>query len=304
MLLSTSSFRLAAAWCLTLAHCATAADPCGFEKAFDRPDEQGKKKVAVFTGKKEASAGDVSPFAFVSDLKVNTDGTRISYKVSDPRGTNGGINNILNAMRKGHTIAEFEKLAANDWEPVAQTWQVLSSNVIERNKTTGKPCVSSDGFLVSKTAAVAVANGFSRDGDCDQSKWIDAATIPALVLPTGSQFLAAGARPLNIVVVYNLKDKRLAFGIVGDTGPANEIGEASVEMNRILNGLPEGKLPTSRDDAKKRFQAPQSFILVFPGKVNRIAVPITPQRVHDLAKARFDAWGGEARLKGCLAEIP
>jgi hypothetical protein len=244
---------------------------------------------------------------FGSDLKVNTDGTRISYKVDDPRALHGAINDIRNAMHKGFTISDFEKVAAQNWESVDQTWRVLSSSVIEKDTKlhkTGKPCVTADGYLVSKTADVSVADGWSREGDCDQSKWIDALTIPALVLPEASEFQARKALTRNFVVVMTLQQKRVAYGIVGDTGPKDELGEASVEMNRILNGLPPGTIPRNRQDAKERFQAPKSLVVIFPGGQNRLSYPVTPERVQDQVKARFEAWGGESRLSACAAEMP
>ena len=285
-----------------------AVEACSFKVAFQRPDENGTRKVPVYAAKAEPQSGGIEPLAFVSSLKVNTDGTRISYKADDPRAVNGAINHIQNAMRSGARLADFERLAANNWEPVEETWKVLSSSVIEKDtklRKDNKPCMTSDKFLVSKTADVAVAGGFNRDGDCDQTKWIDALTIPALVVPGGSEFQARHARTRSFVVAMTLgSPRRIAFGIIGDTGPANEIGEASVEMNRMLNGLPAGSVPANRKDAVARFQGPKSIVLIFPGPGNRLAQPITPERVLREVKARFDAWGGEARLTGCLAEIP
>jgi hypothetical protein len=286
---------------------ARAAGSCGFSAAFNRPDERGTRTVHVYRGRAESGSGNAAPLAFVSDLKVNTDGTRISYKVDDPRAVNGAINDMRNAMHAGFTIADFERIRSTDWEPVEQAWRVLSASVIEKDTKrhrTGKPCVGADGFLVSKTADVSVAGGFARDGDCDQSKWIDALTVPTLVLPGGSQFQSENARTRNLVVAMTLGERRLAFGIVGDTGPRDEIGEASVEMNRILNGLPAGSVPRSSADAVRRFQGPKSLVVVFPGVENRLPYPVTPQSVMDRVKARFTAWGGEARLVECAAEIP
>jgi len=74
-------------------------------------------------------------------------------------------------------------------------------------------------------------------------------------------------------------------------------------MNRILNGLPAGAIPRNGKDAVQRFQAPRSIILVFAGASNRLEYPVTPQRVADGAKARFNAWGGEARLAACATEL-
>jgi hypothetical protein len=285
--------------------CCHAADTCGFSPAFTRPDERGTQRVQVFQGPAEPGSGGAAPLAFVSTLKVNTDGTRVSYKVDDPRAVNGAINPIGNALRRGQTVADFERIARNNWEPVEETWRVLSANVIEKDKKTGKPCVAADGYLVSKTADYSVAGGAARDGDCDQGKWIDALTIPALVLPSRSEFQARKALTRSLVVAMTMGEpRRLAFGIVGDTGPEDEIGEASVEMNRMLNGLPAGAVPRNGKDAVQRFQGPKSIVLVFPGPANRLPYPVTPERVMDRAKARFEAWGGMERLAACAAQLP
>jgi hypothetical protein len=152
------------------------------------------------------------------------------------------------------------------------------------------------------TAIPAKAAG--TQGDCDQSKWIDALTVPTFVLPGGSKFQQGGATVGNVAVALTLGDHRMALGIVGDTGPAMEIGEASVEMNRILNGLPAGAIPANRADAEERFQGPKTILLVFPGAANRTSQPINASTVNAFAEARLKAWGGEDRLAACLSEIP
>jgi len=298
------SGRLFMTMLYVLATSLPAATDCSIQPAFDQPDDA--RIIHVYKTGAEAASGNAEPLLFVSSLKVNTDGTRISYKVDDPRAQHGAINDIRNALRKGASIEDFQKAAARNWEPVSETWKVLSADVIEKDTKlhkTGKPCVTSDGYLVSKTADAAVAGGSARDGDCDQSKWIDALTIPGLVLPISSPFPAHKAWMRNLVVVMTLDSGRVAYAIAGDAGPPKKLGEASVEMNRILNGLPPGTIPANGTDAKRRFQAPESVVLIFTGPENRLKYPVTPGRVHDSAKARFDAWGGEERLRACVAQI-
>src|SRR5690348_1595229 len=130
--------------CAGLTLCCQAADVCGLSPAFTRPDERGTQRVQVYKGAAGRGGGAMEVLAFISTLKVNTDGTRISYKVDDPRAQNGAINNIGNALRSGFTVADFERVAAAHWEPVAETWRVLSANVIEKDAKTGKPCVTRD----------------------------------------------------------------------------------------------------------------------------------------------------------------
>jgi len=284
---------------------ARARAACDLTIAFLQPDEGGSRSVRVFEGPSDPALHGRKPLLFVvPDIKVNTDGTRVSYKVDDPRARNGAINDIRNAMQRGRAIAEFEAQARNDWQPLRKTWQVLLPGVIEKDARSGKPCVTPDNFLVSMTADGSVADAHARVGDCDQSKWIDALAIPALVLPGGSQFQAKGAKMRNFVVAMTLRgSEHIAFGIVGDTGPTKELGEASVAMNRILNGLPDDGMPTSYRDAVRRFQGPKSVVMIFPGEENRLGYPVTAERAASEVGSKFDAWGGKSRLEACLHEI-
>src|SRR4051794_39864927 len=81
------------------------AAACGFQHAFDRPDENGTQTVKVFRGNAVAELGNQRPLLFITTLKVNTDGTKISYHQDDPTARrcvdnpNAGpcaINNIRN----------------------------------------------------------------------------------------------------------------------------------------------------------------------------------------------------------------
>jgi hypothetical protein len=282
---------------------------CVVQPMFKRPDEKGTRSIQVFAAPAEASLGGVRPLLFVSSLKVNTDGTRISYNKNDPRAKTIAINDMRNAMRSGKTIAQFEAIAAANWQPLTITWAILSSDVIEKSKQTGGPCVDAQGYLVSMTSDVAVPGGFGKVGDCKQDKWIDALTIPALVLPlpsggTPTQFTSAGAVSRSPVIAMTLDPaRRLALGIVGDVGPADELGEASVAMNRTLNGLPDGSVPKNYQDAVAHYQAPKSIVMIFPGSANRVTRPITAATTAAQVKARFDAWGGQQRLEECIAAI-
>jgi len=39
----------------------------------------------------------------------------------------------------GLLVADFERVARNNWQPLDETWRVLSANVIEKDAKTGKP---------------------------------------------------------------------------------------------------------------------------------------------------------------------
>lgn len=288
------------------------AASCGFKPAFQQPDEDGTKNVQVFQGDPVPGLGNSRPLLLITTLKVNTDGTKISYQqddptgrrcVSDPGAAHCAINNIRNAYRD-HTrpVSDFEAVRDAGY-PNPKTWEVLSSSIIEKDAKTGKPCLTPDGYLVSMTADVAVSGGFGRRGDCDQSKWIDALEVPAFVVPGKSSFLSLGVAKRSIVIAFSQStSKRVVPGIIGDVGPAKQVGEASVAMNRALNGLPASELPKHRVDAIERFQAGHSAILIFPGTDAVLARPITDERVAEGGQAALAKFGGADKLYSCIKD--
>ncbi|HEX2725309.1 MAG TPA: hypothetical protein VHN20_05770 [Beijerinckiaceae bacterium] len=292
------------------------AGQCGFRHAFSRPDERGTAMVKVFRGDAVADLGN-APLLFITALKVNTDGTKISYHQDDPTGrrcqadpsaTPCAINNIQNAYSDlAKPVSAFTAVRDAGY-PNPRTWQVLSPDIIEMNASTGKPCITPDGYLVSMTADVAVDDGRRRIGDCDPSKWIDALTAPAIVLPKRtrsrpSQFLDMGLRQRSLVVaVSRSASKRVVPGIVGDLGPTNELGEASIAMNRDLNGLAATDQPKHRQDAINRFQAGRTAVLLFPGTDFVLARPITGARIAEAGKDALAKFGGADKLYGCIRD--
>lgn len=295
-----------------LATCAwpAGAGQCNFKQVFTRPDENGAATVKVFEAKEVSLPSGKRPLLFITSLKVNTDGTKISYHQDDPTGrrcetnpsaTPCAINNIRNAYRD-HTkpISDFTVIR-DDGYPNPKTWQVLSPDIIEKSASTDKPCITSDGYFVSMTADVAVAGGFDRIGDCDQSKWIDALTAPAIVLPKNSEFRSFGVGKRSLVVALSHSPaNRTVLGIVGDIGPAKEIGEANIAMNRELNGLPANDQPKHRQDTIKRFQAGRSAILLFPGPDFVLDRPISGSRIATEGAGALTKFGGAQKLIDCI----
>ena len=295
------------------------AAQCGFTRAFTRPDEGGTKTVQVYQAAPVAALGNARPFLFITHFKVNTDGTRISYHKTDITGRacendpNAGpcaINNISNAFNNHHRPASDFATVRDAGFPKEQTWRVLNPEIIEKDKLTEKPCIDAQGYLVSMTADVAVDGGFTRQGDCDQSKWIDALTVPALVIPRHgknrtppSQFLDRGVGKRSIAVAISPSaSRRIVGGVVGDLGPANEIGEANVAMNRKLKGLPDSEIPKHRRDAIVRFEGGTAAALVFPGQALVLRRPITAERVRQAGDDALQKFGGADKLYGCIRD--
>jgi hypothetical protein len=286
------------------------AGECGFRLAFERADENGTEKVKVYQGKAIRTLGNVRPLLFITSLKVNTDGAKISYHehditgrrcATDPNKAPCAINNIRNAYRD-HKNPESDFTEVRDaGYPEDRTWQVLNPKIIEKNAKDGKPCRTPDGYLVSMTARRG--SDIGKEGDCNQEKWIDAMNVPAIVIPGNSEFSSHGVRVQSVIVaVSKSSSKRVVPGIVGDTGPEKEIGEATIAMNRTLNGLPATDVPKHRQDAIDRFQAGPTAILLFPGDQNVLARPLTAARAAKAGNDALAKFGGAAKLYACIKE--
>ncbi len=275
---------------------------CQMTRAFMQPDSGGPK--AVWSG----TAGGSALF-FIESLNVNTDGTRRSYSVEDFWGSATALNNLCNAMSDKCAGLDSDGLRnrrlmtqsayANGW-PADQLRQTkISPNIIPFKA--GKPCPLVDGFLVSATAL----HKTNLTDVCDITGYVDALTVPALVLPGGnSGFAARGADVGDLVVAMLPGSTEPVYAVVGDKGPATELGEGSVALNGKLLG--KQSAPRNYNEVRGRrpytgpgWVVPRALVLVFPATKDRPNPYMTTPRIDEAARARFEAWGGVARLKAC-----
>jgi hypothetical protein len=131
--------------------------------------------------------------------------------------------------------------------------------------------------------------------DGTQRHWVDAVSIPYVVLP--SDFLKAFhvARG-DLAVVYRPKTQAVAFGVYADEG---DLGEASVKLHRDLKSEP---VVTKNGVARAKAGIPDAVVvLVFAGK----NIPGTTdaadwnRRIHDTGNDVLTQWGGLPRLQNC-----
>jgi hypothetical protein len=297
-----------------LAGPAAAAD-CGMSLAFKQPDEGGAKLRSVW-----ADPG-AKGLLFAEGLHVNTDGTRRSYRVDDFWGETDAVNNLCNAMSdacdglsqeglKARRIATQNARAAG-W-PAAQlaATRIAPSIIPFRN---GKPCPElPGGFLVSATALHKPPPADA----CDVATYADSMSAPALVLPkraasgTLTPFEMRNAKVGDLAVVMSGDGARIAYAVVGDTGPSRELGEGSIALARILLGKDHDPVNYREVRGKPPFvgqgwDVPRSFVLILPGTRNATSPYITRDRIEAEAKAAFATWGGAERLNACrTAYVP
>lgn len=153
---------------------------------------------------------------FTSDLDVNTDGAARSYHPDDPRGTSLALNNMGNAItrifdadgkdvtcspRSGECFTRFMKVfeAARDakYEPTGHP-RVETGGIVPwvRDASLGwdLPCTIATGpykgYFVAQTALLANP----RAGICDPSRYVDALSMNAIVLPRKANWSSQGVR--------------------------------------------------------------------------------------------------------------
>jgi hypothetical protein len=288
---------------------AQTAPACNMKLAFEQPDDDGPgRRTAVWS---DASG---SALLFVEALQINTDGTRRSYKVEDFWGEKDALNNLCNAMEDkcaGLSSDQMRQRRILTQEAAAKGWpkEMLAATRIAPNIIAfknGKPCPPVDGFLISATALQKpdVADV------CDLSRYVDAAVVPALVLPGEprfgkSEFATRNARKGDLVVAARPQMLEPVFGVVGDIGPPNNLGEASVAMNGKL--LKKSAEPVNYEElrgkkgfAGKGWSVRQAAVLVFPGTRNAKEPFMSVDRLDPAAGERFTQWGGTPRLIACL----
>ena len=98
--------------------------------------------------------------------------------------------------------------------------------------------------------------------------------------------------------------KKVVFAVVGDSGPAKELGEGSVALVAALLG--KTKEPASYLEVRgkgpfkgKGWDVSKAFVLVFPGTRNDDEPYMTEARIDADAQAAFQKWGAIDRLKSC-----
>jgi hypothetical protein len=292
------------------------ADDCGMQIAFHRPD--GNQTIAVW---RDSSASRQTSLLFRNALQVNTDGTRESYSIDDFWGADYALNNLCNAMsdncsgltsqQKYDRRVMTQQALAAAWPPAKLTATKIDPAVIAFEN--GHPCPEladhvgnkEEYFLVSETtlAKPVISNA------CDPNNYLDAATVPALVLPertvkqSPTEFEVLNARVGDLVVAITPNSLTPVYAVVGDLGPPTKLGEGSIALNGELKGI--SRRPANYIDVKKNWVVADAIVLIFPG-TRKVSPYLTTDRIDTDAAASFLRWGGGtlnsamARLKACF----
>ncbi|NJM30230.1 MAG: hypothetical protein HC855_09125 [Rhizobiales bacterium] len=253
-------------------------------------------------------------FYFRTNSDVNTDGSGHSYHPDDIAGNNGlAQNTICNGVSRKTSGGEADCLSRSDCqacldlfrskpkaEMLTRFTRFFSSFAIATKE--GAACVVPEGkpnagYFVSTTAYLQGGKAV-----CDPERYLDAMVFPAIAVP--KKLVSNGVKLGDFVLVRNRQNGRSSFGVVYDTS-GSRIGESSIAMNRLLlcdrdrPGCEPPPPPKSYQEATRLVLGDADY-LVLAGTVGDW--PQSTEAVTAAARAAFESWGGEARLKACAAE--
>ena len=259
---------------------------------------------------------------FTANLDINTDGAPKSYHPQDPRGGSLALNNMANAitslrddrgnniscgppkMRRGKCfdffIEKFEAARDSNYSRRGSP-QIKTTDIIPWRFDTrlgrSVPCLNTLGYFVSQTAL-----SVNMHADvCDQSRYVDATQMNAIVLPSGARFQSQGtvSDQGDLAVVLDADTGKIAFAVVGDEGPPEEIGEGTVALAAALGGVTIP--PNAKYAEMKALVRRKVHYLIFPSRdVPRLTNGVFSQRDIDrLGTQYLTAFGGIERLKCC-----
>ena len=246
---------------------------------------------------------------FQTNLRVNTDGSPLSYHPQDPRGRTKALNNICNgiAIRRGNSnknlcfsefgraIQVFEQFRDSNFQTVPNGFPITRQNVLANVKENGKddPCVFKSGeFKGYFGSLTALRNNLTADrGECDVNDQVNPMTVPALVLAGGQHPVKAfGAKLGDLLIAFNPRTQLFTVAIIGDTGPADNLGEGSVSLNMKLLGTTTP--PTNKEETfRLSIENTKVLIAIIPGsRLFNVQKPYTAENISQ----RIDDWRAEA----------
>lgn len=201
---------------------------------------------------------------FRAGMSIDADGAPRAYH---PDGCPPGLDYLDNAGTPGK------------W------WGIATDN----GKKWGNPLIQgpnepAPGFYVSATALVD-----PRYNGGEQRRYVDASTVPYVVLPRDYPDFQLNSRigKGDLAMVHYPATGRTVAAIFADVGNRKHLGEGSIALAEAL-GLSNSS-PTNGG-----VSGPEILYVVFPGSGN--GKPRTREEIDAIATEAFENWGGLRRL--------
>jgi hypothetical protein len=173
----------------------------------------------------------------------------------------------------------------------------------------GFPCLHDDaspahGYFV---AATTLQQSSDPPADrCAPARFIDAEHVPFFVLPDDA---FGNARVGDIVVarIEGAAADRLVYGIVGDTGPVGQFGEASIAFNKTLLAK-SAPIMNAHDVEALDISGRRVVLLLLGGTKVKLAGDYSRQNIEAVGRREFARWNGAAstptgRFDACVGQL-
>jgi hypothetical protein len=237
--------------------------------------------------------------AFASQMQVNTDGAPDSYHPDDI-----GITHICNGVSVGRSctwkakcLSDFRQAKAEHFKgPTKICFFAMATDAqgvpIIQGETDPKP-----GYFVSTTA-------LKQPGEKVRTPQaqLDSNTVPFAVIPgTWQRSGTPGPKLGDFGVAYRRSNGKLAYFVIGDTGPKNKLGEGSVALHQALGNDPfMDRFGVRR--ARKGIGDRDVVYLLFPNSAHS-GQKFDTAMIDRLAGEQLQAFGGIERLKECAGSM-
>lgn len=206
---------------------------------------------------------------------------------------------------------------------------VMFNRKVIPDASDGRPCLRDanaaryGGYFVSATSLTGderadEPEGSARaaivaDAKCSPLPFVDAETIPAVVIPKGG-FAGAEVGDVAVGLMTDARaGPRLVYGIVGDEGPNDRFGEGTIAFNMALRGLdPAPRVGRWAGDgdvvraAHLEVPSGRLAILILKGTASGVGRDLSRSAITARARTAFSTWGGgteaaaKKRLAACL----
>ena len=242
---------------------------------------------------------NANAIVFMSQMQVNTDGAPDSYHPD-----NIGITHICNGVSIGprcvwkpNCLTEFNQAKAERFRGATKICFFALATGAD-----GAPIIQGGadpkpGYFVSTTALKQPG----KNSRTPQAQ-LDSNTVPFAVIPGAWQSTRRpGPRLGDFGVAYRRSTDKLAFFVIGDTGPRNKLGEGSVALHEALGNDPF-VLRHGVRRALRGIGGRDVLYALFPGTAQP-GQRLDAAAIERLARPSLERFGGIGRLKECAREM-
>ncbi len=191
---------------------------------------------------------------------------------------------------------------------------LFDSNIIPFDKEiSGYPCQHGKDDRNEYFVAATAPNPYrkrSSERSCSTRTYLESTEVPFVVIP-GGMFEQIHVGDLAIAYLRTDKGDRKIFAIVGDIGPPDQFGEASI--NLLMRARKQTDVPMNGKETNKLdLSIPNNSIkvlsLLLVGRTGEKILNYTPAAITKVGERELAKWSGNIpsfdRLRACAEAAP